>query len=99
MFEPANAFSDSERSSPAILHKGEERRDTGLRLGKAMELCADELEEEALARSQGTWVGRSRIADIGERDRFVRCAGTGCESGRSEVQLEIVQVGCGDAGR
>ncbi len=57
-----------------------------------MKVCADELEEEALACRQSTRMWRCGITNIGERDGSVGCIGAGGEGRRYKVQLEVVQM-------
>ena len=64
-----------------------------------MQLCADQLEEEALGGCQGAWMRLRAVADVGEGDGAVGCwgGGTGGEALRLEVELEVGEVGHCDA--
>ena len=99
MFEPLDALGDSERGGPAVLDEGEDLHDGRLGLRDAMQLCADELEEEAPGSCQGAGVWLRRVADVGERDGAVGCWGgrVGGKALRLEVELEVGEVGHGDA--
>lgn len=88
-----------------MLDEGEEFRNVGLPLGEAVEVGADELEEEAFAGCQGAGMGCRGVSYIGQGDGSVWSLFPSGECGGLEVEFEVVQVGhgygcrgcCGDA--